>query len=443
MQLKLIYFLLITFSPFCLMSQGMWLPMNLEGQESNMVAKGMKMSASDIYSVNNGSLKDAIVHFGGYCTGEVISSKGLVLTNHHCGYSAIQSHSSIDDDYLKDGFWALSEEMEKPNDGLYVDFIVSIEDVSNEVLVYLDSGMTEKEAFKAVLNSHQTQGLAMRSEVRSIYYGNQFILIVSQRFSDVRLVGAPPSAVGKFGADTDNWVWPRHTGDFSMFRIYTAPDGSPSEYSNKNIPMVSKNPLTISLSGVNEGDFSMIYGALILGGLGVLSILAALRYTIGRNAYGYKGLGDAYVMLFFGYIGVLGVAYLLSHSFQLSWLLPATFSGLMAAAVLNLNNLRDHENDALSGKNTLVVRLGFKKAKSYQVGIIITSWALLLVFLLGAGELKEWRGGIWYVLIAFIHLKHVVFVMQNNDPKLLDPELKKISLTSFVVALFMILSVTV
>lgn len=242
------------------MSQGMWLPMNLEGQESNMVAKGMKMSASDIYSVNNGSLKDAIVHFGGYCTGEVISSKGLVLTNHHCGYSAIQSHSSIDDDYLKDGFWALSEEMEKPNDGLYVDFIVSIEDVSNEVLVYLDSGMTEKEAFKAVLNSHQTQGLAMRSEVRSIYYGNQFILIVSQRFSDVRLVGAPPSAVGKFGADTDNWVWPRHTGDFSMFRIYTAPDGSPSEYSNKNIPMVSKNPLTISLSGVNEGDFSMIYG---------------------------------------------------------------------------------------------------------------------------------------------------------------------------------------
>jgi len=190
-------------------------------------------------------------------------------------------------------------------------------------------------------------------------------------------------------------------------------------------------------------NFSMIYGVLILGGLGVLSILAALRYTIGHNAYGYKGLGDAYVILFFGYIGVLGIAYLLSHSFQLSWLLPATFSGLMAASVLNLNNLRDHENDALSGKNTLVVHLGFKKAKSYHVGIIITGWVLLLIFLFGAGELIEWRGGIWYVLIAFIHLKHIVFVMQNKDPKLLDPELKKISLSSFVVALFMILSVTV
>ena len=189
--------------------------------------------------------------------------------------------------------------------------------------------------------------------------------------------------------------------------------------------------------------FSMIYGVLILGGLGVLSILAALRYTIGRNAYGYKGFGDVYVMLFFGYIGVLGVAYLLSHSFQLSWLMPATFSGFMAAAVLNLNNLRDHENDALSGKNTLVVRLGFKQAQSYHVGIIITGWVLLLIFLFGAGELIEWRGGIWYVLIAFVHLKHIVFVMQNKDPKLLDPELKKISLSSFVVALFMILSVTV
>jgi len=189
-------------------------------------------------------------------------------------------------------------------------------------------------------------------------------------------------------------------------------------------------------------NFSRVYGVLILGGLGVFAILAALRYTMGRKAYGYKGLGDVYVMLFFGYIGVLGVAYLFSHSFQISWLLPATFSGVMAAAVLNLNNLRDHENDARSGKNTLVVRMGFQNAKRYHLILMIGGWACMLAFLLGMGELEAWKGGIWYVIIALIHLKHLVFVMQNQDPKLLDQELKKIALSAFVVALFMILSVT-
>lgn len=246
--------------PVFLSGQGMWLPIDLVNQESNMISKGMKMSASDIYSANSGSLKDAIVHFGGFCTGEIISSKGLVLTNHHCGYGAIQKHSSIENDYLKHGFWAASMEDEKPNEGLYVDFIVSIEDVSDKILPLMLVGLSEKQAIDSLLKSTSISGKSIRVGIKSIYYGNQFIQIVSQRFSDVRLVGAPPSAVGKFGADTDNWVWPRHTGDFSMFRVYTAPDGSPSDYSPENIPLVSNNPLTISLAGVSQGDFSMIYG---------------------------------------------------------------------------------------------------------------------------------------------------------------------------------------
>ena len=246
--------------PSFLSGQGMWLPMDLINQEFNMISKGMKMSASDIYSANSGSLKDAIVHFGGFCTGEIISSKGLVLTNHHCGYGAIQKHSSVENDYLKHGFWAASMEDEKPNEGLYVDFIISIEDVSDKILPLVLNGLSEKQAIDSVLKSNPISGKSIGVTIKSIYYGNQFIQIVSQRFSDVRLVGAPPSAVGKFGADTDNWVWPRHTGDFSMFRVYTAPDGSPSDYSPQNIPLVSNNPLTISLAGVGQGDFSMIYG---------------------------------------------------------------------------------------------------------------------------------------------------------------------------------------
>ena len=257
---SLLFFTLLTAFNLPIHSQGMWLPNELLEQETNMKSKGMTMSASDIYSINSGSLKDAIVHFGGFCTGEVISDQGLVLTNHHCGYSAIQSHSSVQNDYLKNGFWAKSFSEEKPNEGLFVDFIVSIDDVSESIQNFIAKGLSQNEAIDSFIQVNPAIGKGMRSEIKPIYFGNQFILIVSQRYSDVRLVGAPPSLIGKFGADTDNWVWPRHTGDFSFFRIYASPDGSPAEYSPENIPLKTKNPLTISLEGVNEGDFSLIYG---------------------------------------------------------------------------------------------------------------------------------------------------------------------------------------
>tara|TARA_B100001059_G_scaffold83614_1_gene81723 strand:+ start:3293 stop:5395 length:2103 start_codon:yes stop_codon:yes gene_type:complete len=257
---SLLFFILLTVFNLPMYSQGMWLPNELLEQETNMKSKGMTMSASDIYSINSGSLKDAIVHFGGFCTGEVISDQGLVLTNHHCGYGAIQSHSSVQNDYLKNGFWAESFSEEKPNEGLFVDFIVSIDDVSESIQNFIAKGLSQNEAIDTFLQVNPTIGKGMRSEIKPIYFGNQFIRIISQRYSDVRLVGAPPSLIGKFGADTDNWVWPRHTGDFSFFRIYVSPNGSPAEYSPENIPLKTKNPLTISLEGVNEGDFSLIYG---------------------------------------------------------------------------------------------------------------------------------------------------------------------------------------
>ena len=192
-------------------------------------------------------------------------------------------------------------------------------------------------------------------------------------------------------------------------------------------------------------DFDLAKSAITLFfiTLGCSSIYAAIRYTMGSGAYGYKGLGDVVVLLFFGYIGVLGVAYLLSGELNLYWLLPATFSGLMSVAVLNLNNLRDHENDAKSGKNTIVVKLGFKNAKLYHAALILVSWATMLPFLFGLNDLPVWKGGIWYVLIALIQLKHLVLVMKTTEPERLDPELKKIALTAFVVALFMFLTVTV
>jgi 1,4-dihydroxy-2-naphthoate octaprenyltransferase len=191
-------------------------------------------------------------------------------------------------------------------------------------------------------------------------------------------------------------------------------------------------------------DFDLTKSALTLFfiALGCSGIYAAIRYTMGSGAYGYKGLGDFVVLMFFGYIGVLGVAYLLSGELNLYWLLPATFSGLMSVVVLNLNNLRDHVNDAKSGKNTLVVKLGFKNAKLYHAALILVSWTTMLPFLFGIHDLPLWKGGVWYVLIALIQLKHLVLVMKTTEPERLDPELKKIALTAFVVALFMFLTVT-
>ncbi len=227
---------------------------------------GMKISAKDIYDINEGSLKDAIVHFGGFCTGEVISSKGLVLTNHHCGYSAIQSHSTLEDNLLEDGFWAKTNADERPNPGLFVTFIERIEDVTTKVLKGVNKGMTEAEREAAIsANLEETRKRFKLKEyeeliIKPFYAGNQYFAFVTKKYTDIRLVGAPPSSIGKYGADTDNWEWPRHTGDFSLFRIYTDKDGNPANYSEDNIPMQPKEHLKISMKGVKPGDFSMIFG---------------------------------------------------------------------------------------------------------------------------------------------------------------------------------------
>ncbi len=265
---KLLLFSLTFCLPLLLSAGGgMWLPLLLENlNEEEMKGMGMKISADDIYHINKGSLKDAIVHFGGFCTGEVISNQGLVLTNHHCGFSAIQSHSSLEDNLLENGFYAKTKGEEKATPGLFVTFIERIEDVTNSVLDGIDEDTSEKE--RAALVAENIAALKARYRlkdhedllVKPFYDGNQYFAFVTKTYNDVRLVGAPPSSIGKYGADTDNWEWPRHTGDFSLFRIYTAPDGSPADYDADNIPMVPKKHLEISLGGVKPGDFSMIFG---------------------------------------------------------------------------------------------------------------------------------------------------------------------------------------
>ncbi|MDX1317604.1 MAG: S46 family peptidase, partial [Xanthomarina gelatinilytica] len=246
---------------------GMWIPSLLEGMnEQEMANLGSKLTAKDIYDVNNSSLKDAIGHFNGGCTSEVISPKGLILTNHHCGYSQIQSHSSLENDYLKDGFWAMSLEEELPNPGLFIEFIVRIEDVTTQVLNGVTEDMTEKDKQSTISKNSNALEAEVQKEawqdtkIKSFYKGNQYFLFVTERFNDIRLVGAPPSSIGKFGSDTDNWVFPRHTGDFSMFRIYADKNNRPAEYSKDNVPYKPKHFLPISLDGIEEGDFTMVFG---------------------------------------------------------------------------------------------------------------------------------------------------------------------------------------
>ena len=246
---------------------GMWIPSLLEGMnEQEMQSLGSKLTAQDIYDVNNSSLKDAIAHFNGGCTSEVISPQGLLLTNHHCGFSAIQSHSTLENDYLKDGFWAMSMDEELPNKGLYAEFIVRIEDVTDQILNGVTDTMTEKQKQSKIDGNSNTVQKATKKEnwqdtkVKAFYKGNQYFLFVTERYEDVRLVGAPPSSIGKFGSDTDNWVWPRHTGDFSIFRIYADKNNHPAKYSKDNVPYIPKHYLPISLDGVEEGDFTMVFG---------------------------------------------------------------------------------------------------------------------------------------------------------------------------------------
>ena len=261
-----IAFLLFIVS-FAKADEGMWLPFLLEKlNEKQMKSMGMKISAKDIYSINKGSLKDAIVSFGGFCTGEVISAKGLVLTNHHCGFDAVQNHSTLDRNYIRDGFWAKNNGEELANPALFVTFIIRIDDVSKQVLNGVTAGMSESERQSVIDRNSNGLRINVKKEsyqssfVRSFFEGNQYFLFVTETYNDVRLVGAPPSSIGNFGKDTDNWMWPRHTGDFSMFRIYAGRDNKPAAYSADNIPYVPKKSLSISLDGVAENDFTMVFG---------------------------------------------------------------------------------------------------------------------------------------------------------------------------------------
>jgi hypothetical protein len=234
--------------------------------EKEMKNLGMKMSIKDIYDVNQSSLKDAVPQFNGGCTSEVISPKGLILTNHHCGFDAIQNHSSVDHDYLTNGFWAYKMEDELPNENLVVTFVVKIEDITAKVLEGTTSLISEGEKQKKIQDNISALSNSLPKEnwqenkIRTFFEGNQYMLFVTETFKDVRLVGAPPSSIGKFGNDTDNWVWPRHTGDFSLFRIYADKNNRPATYSKDNVPYTPKHFLPISLDGVKEDDFTMVFG---------------------------------------------------------------------------------------------------------------------------------------------------------------------------------------
>ncbi|HEY0978563.1 MAG TPA: S46 family peptidase [Flavobacteriales bacterium] len=245
--------------------EGMWLPTLLKSIEGTMRTEGLELTAEDLYSVNNSSLKDAIVLFGGGCTAEVISTQGLILTNHHCGYGAIQRHSSLEHDYLKNGFMAATLADELPSSGITATFIVRMEDVTERVLAGIAPDATEAERNAAANRNgeaiaKQITGAGESAVVRAFNYGNSWYLIVSRTFRDVRMVCAPPSSIGKFGGDTDNWMWPRHTGDFSVFRIYAGADNQPADYAEGNKPFVPQRSLSIDMKGVQAGDFSMIYG---------------------------------------------------------------------------------------------------------------------------------------------------------------------------------------
>jgi hypothetical protein len=247
--------------------EGMWLlPLIEKLNMGKMTQLGLKLSAEDIYSLNKNSVKDAIVSFGGFCTGEIVSSQGLILTNHHCGFTSIQEHSTVDHDYLGNGFWAMSKEEELPNPDLFVSFLISIEDVTNQVLADVKQGMSNSErtnsisAVRLSIEKKAVEGNNYRAQVVSFYGGNYFYLLVYERYNDVRLVGAPPQSIGKFGSDTDNWEWPRHTGDFSVFRVYSSPDGKPAPYAKENIPLKPKYFLPVSIKDLNKGDFAMVLG---------------------------------------------------------------------------------------------------------------------------------------------------------------------------------------
>ncbi|MBQ2141732.1 MAG: S46 family peptidase, partial [Alistipes sp.] len=253
MRRSLLIFALLFATTFSAVAdKGMWLPSLIASRIDDMKSKGFKLSAEDIYSINKASMKDAVVLFDGGCTGEIISEKGLILTNHHCGYDAIQALSSVEHDYLTDGFWAMNHDEELPCPGLKVHILVRMEEVTDR----LATGETKQE----IITKAEAEGVGFRATVESMYYGNMAYLFIYREFNDVRLVGTPPTAIGKFGADNDNWIWPRHTGDFSIFRIYANENNEPAAYSAQNKPYTPARHFKISTKGVKEGDFTMIYG---------------------------------------------------------------------------------------------------------------------------------------------------------------------------------------
>ena len=247
--------------------EGMWLPVLISQRIDDMHAHGFRLTAEDVYSINQASLKDAVVLFGSGCTGELVSRDGLLFTNHHCGFGQIQRHSSVEHDYLKDGFWAMSRSEELPNPGLTVSFLERMDDVTAAVLRGYEPAMTEaqrdslvKANGDAIVKQVADRDKGIQARVEALYYANQYFLFVYKVYRDVRLVGAPPSSIGKFGGDTDNWMWPRHTGDFSVFRVYAGRDNEPADYSPDNVPFTPKRFFSISRAGVKEGDFTFVYG---------------------------------------------------------------------------------------------------------------------------------------------------------------------------------------
>lgn len=246
--------------------EGMWIPMLLHKNEADMQKAGMRITAKDIYDINNACLKDAIILFNQGCTGEFVSDQGLFLTNHHCGYYYITSNSTVENDYLTNGFWAMSRKEEIPCKGLTATRLVRMEDVTDQVLKGVKDDTPESERNAIIekniekITSENEEGTHYDAIIKPFYYGNQYFMYINEVFKDVRLVGAPPSNIGKFGGDTDNWMWPRHTGDFSMFRVYTDKNGKPATFSKDNIPYQPLKHLTISLKGVEEGDFTFVFG---------------------------------------------------------------------------------------------------------------------------------------------------------------------------------------
>lgn len=265
-------YILLTFFAFltigkCFADEGMWLPSLLQTlNEKQMKKMGMKISAADIYNISRGSLKDAIVSFGGFCTAELISESGLLLTNHHCGFDAIQNHSSVQNNYIRDGFWAYNRGQELQNPGLFATFIIRIDEVTADVLKGVSQAMSEKERQSQVDKNIAALKTSIKKEdyqdilIRAFFDANKYYCFITETYRDIRLVGAPPASIGNFGKDSDNWMWPRHTGDFSMFRIYAGKDNKPAPYSPENVPYKPKRALTISLKGLKEGDFTMVFG---------------------------------------------------------------------------------------------------------------------------------------------------------------------------------------